>query len=139
MAGVLHVQQVLHHLRTGESIFTEPKSQKGRRAVALLPSAVLALGAHKEKQEEDWVQLGKEVTPDTLVFAQSPDERPLLPNTITHAFIKLVRGAGLCGVRFHDLRHTHASLLFAQNVHPEVVSERWGIAWQALPWIPTST
>ncbi|MEK7777647.1 MAG: tyrosine-type recombinase/integrase [Chloroflexota bacterium] len=47
---------------------------------------------------------------------------------MTHAFTKLVRRIGLAGVRLRDLRHTHASLLLRQGVHPKIVSERLGHA-----------
>lgn len=53
---------------------------------------------------------------------------PILPDTITHAWIKLVRRIGLSGVRLHDCRHTHASLLLKQGTHPKIVQERLGHA-----------
>lgn len=71
--------------------------------------------------------LGRELTDDDLVFC-SPDGSPLLPNSVTHAFIKTVRRCGLPGIRFHDLRHTHASLMLKQGIHPKVVQERLGHA-----------
>ncbi|MFC2066761.1 tyrosine-type recombinase/integrase [Chloroflexota bacterium] len=51
---------------------------------------------------------------------------PLLPNSVTHAWIKLVRRCGLHGVRLHDARYTHASLLLKQGVHSKIVQERIG-------------
>ncbi|RPI50022.1 MAG: site-specific integrase [Deltaproteobacteria bacterium] len=60
-----------------------------------------------------------------LVFCHY-DGRPLLPNTVTHAWIKLVRHCGLHGIRLHDVRHTHASLLLKQGIHPKIVQERLG-------------
>ena len=54
--------------------------------------------------------------------------RPLLPDTVTHAWIKLVRRTGLKGIRLHDARHTHASLMLKQGVHPKIVQERLGHA-----------
>ena len=65
------------------------------------------------------------MTGDTLVFGH-PDGTPRAPATLTHAFTKLVRRIGLDGVRLHDLRHTHASLLLQQGANPKVVSERLG-------------
>ena len=47
---------------------------------------------------------------------------------LPHAFIKTVRRLGIEGVRFHDLRHTHASLMLRQGGHPKIVSERLGHA-----------
>jgi integrase len=62
-----------------------------------------------------------------LIFSQ-PDGAPLLPDSITHAWVKLARSVGLQGIRLHDARHTHASLLLKQGVHPKVVQERLGHA-----------
>ena len=50
----------------------------------------------------------------------------LLPNTVTHAWIKLVRHTGLKPISLHDARHTHASLMLKQSIHPKVVQERLG-------------
>ena len=50
----------------------------------------------------------------------------MLPNSITHVWVKLVNGLGLRGVRLHDARHTHASFMLAQGIHPKVVQERLG-------------
>ena len=52
--------------------------------------------------------------------------KPLDPSTITHTFGKIIKRAGLPTLRFHDLRHTHASLMLKQGVHPKIVSERLG-------------
>jgi integrase len=48
------------------------------------------------------------------------------PGTITHAWTKLARKTGLRGIRLHDARHTHASLMLKQGVHPKIVQERLG-------------
>ena len=55
------------------------------------------------------------------------DGSPLLPDTVTHAWVRLARRTGL-KVRLHDARHTHASLMLKQNVRPKVVQERLGHA-----------
>ncbi|MFA4835825.1 MAG: tyrosine-type recombinase/integrase [Dehalococcoidia bacterium] len=51
-----------------------------------------------------------------------------LPDTITHAWIKLVRRTGLKNIRLHDTRHSHASLMLKHSVHPKVVQGRLGHA-----------
>ncbi len=66
-----------------------------------------------------------------LVFA-SPEGSPWSPAAFSLAFMRLVRQVGLAGTRLHDLRHTHASLLLAQGVHPKIVSERLGHASVAI-------
>ena len=57
-----------------------------------------------------------------------PDGRPLDPSTVTHAFGQMIKKAGLPHIRFHDLRHTHATLMLKGGVHPKIVSERLGHA-----------
>ena len=69
--------------------------------------------------------LGKPLLPNELVFS-NPDGSPLQPDSITKAFTRITRSIRLYGVRFHDLRHTHATLMLWQGIHPKVVSERLG-------------
>ena len=71
--------------------------------------------------------LGILLTDDDLVFSHV-DGNPLLPDSVTHAWIKLVRRARLKPIRLHDARHSHASLILKQEVHPKIVSERLGHA-----------
>ncbi|NVM23772.1 MAG: tyrosine-type recombinase/integrase [Desulfobacterales bacterium] len=42
--------------------------------------------------------------------------------------MRIARKAGLQGVRFHDVRHTHATLMLQQGIHPKIVQERLGHA-----------
>jgi integrase len=62
-----------------------------------------------------------------LVFSQ-PDGKLLLSDTITVAWRNLAQRSGLKGIRLHDAKHTHASLLLKQGVHPKIVQERLGYA-----------
>ena len=54
------------------------------------------------------------------------DGSPLRPNTVTHAWNVLSARAGLNVIRFHNARHTHASLMLKAGTHPEIVQERLG-------------
>jgi integrase len=67
--------------------------------------------------------LGIPLTDDDLVFGHF-DGKPLLPTTVTHAWIRLVRHTGLKPIRLHDARHTHARLMLKQSIHPKIVQER---------------
>ena len=115
----------MHHLKTGEIVFRQPKSAKGNRTVALSPSTLEILRAYREKQEAEAVLLGKSVTDNELVFCH-PGGSPLLPGTISHAWDKAIRRAGLRVIRLHDARHTHASYMLKQGIHPKGVQERLG-------------
>ena len=121
----VYVARSLRHLLNGEVAFRAPKTAKGRRMIALTPSTALVLREHRERQGAMRVLLGRPLTDDDLIFSQV-DGKPLLPNTVTHNWIKLVRRIGLHRIRLHDTRHTHASLILEQGVHPKIAQERLG-------------
>jgi integrase len=123
----LSVSRSLHHLRDGSTIFRQPKTARSRRLIALTPSTVLVLKEHKEKQTANNIFIGKVPNDSDLVFSHA-DGTPLLPDTITREWARLTRRLGLTGIRLHDARHTHASLMLKQGVHPKVVQERLGHA-----------
>ena len=108
--------------------FREPKTAKSRRLIALSPSTVITLREHKTKQAELRQSLGYSPLSDNDLVFSHYDGSPLLPNSVTHAWIKLVRRCGLHGIRLHDARHTHASLMLKQGIHPKIVQERLGHA-----------
>ena len=111
----------------GQTIIQEPKTAKGRRQLALTPSSALILRDHRVEQEKVSSIWGYKLAGDSLVFCH-PDGKPLTPDVISHDFRKIARRASLKGIRLHDLRHTHASLMLQQGIHPKVVSERLGHA-----------
>jgi len=71
--------------------------------------------------------MGKQVSDDDFVFSDALG-KPYLPDTVTHAWIKLRHRFGLQDIRLHDARHTHASLMLRQGAFPKVVQERLGHA-----------
>jgi len=71
--------------------------------------------------------LGRPLVETDLVFSH-PGGKPMDPSTVSHAFTRILRQAGLPHIRFHDMRHSYASLLLQAGVHPKVVSERLGHA-----------
>lgn len=122
--GYLSVTETVYRL-AGDYIVKEPKTPSSRRRIALPASLVLVLRQHRAEQEAQQVLLGKPLTDNDFVFANS-DDNPLDPSTVSHAFNKVIRKTGLSHIRLHDLRHTHASLLLQAGVHPKVVQERLG-------------
>ena len=89
-----------------------------------LPFRVVA-DVTEADQEAQRTLLGKPLTNADFVFAH-PDGVPWDPSTVSHAFNKIIRKAGLPPIRLHDLRHTHASLLLQAGAHPKIVQERLG-------------
>ncbi|MGD0794457.1 MAG: site-specific integrase [Dehalococcoidales bacterium] len=123
--ATLSVVQTLHHVPRKGYIFREPKTKRSRRLIDLSPSLALLLRGHRDNQELERKLLGRLLMPDDLVFSY-PEGTPLPPNSVTKAFCKLAKSLGMSGIRLHDLRHTHATLMLKQGVHPKVVSERLG-------------
>jgi len=121
----LSVTQVMHRLQGGQVVFLEPKTAKSRRQVSLTPDSAIALREHYEQQEQEREALGTPLDGDSLVFSRI-DGTPLPPITVNHAFIRIMKKAGLDGIRMHDLRHTHATLMMKQGVNPKIVQERLG-------------
>ncbi len=121
------ITRTLHQLHNREFVIRQPKTAKGRRLIALSPSTVAVLKEHRVAQVEQRRALALALQDEDLAFSQS-DGKPLLPDSITVAWRKLARRCGLKGVRFHDARHTHASLMLKQGVHPKIVQERLGHA-----------
>ena len=124
VSAYLSVVEAAYKL-SGTYVIKEPKTSHSRRRIALPPSLGLVLHQHKAGQEAQRALLGKPLTDNDFVFAH-PDGSPLDPSTVSHAFNKVMRKAGLPHIRLHDLRHTHASLLLQAGVHPKIVQERLG-------------
>jgi len=122
----ISVSQVLYK-RQGVCQFKEPKTQHSRRRVAMTPKLALYLREYKAERGQFYRELGKPLTLDDLVFA-SIEGKPLDPCVLTHNFSRLCKRAGLENVRFHDLRHTFASLMLLRGAKPKVISEALGHA-----------
>ena len=124
-AGTLKVRRSIARLNGPGWLEQEPKSARSRRSVALTPLAVAALQRHRQRQIE-WRLEAMAWEDNGFVFANEVG-RPMTPSNLTQrSFQPLLERAGLPRMRFHDLRHTAASLLLAQGVHPKIVSEMLG-------------
>lgn len=107
--------------------FGSPKTERGRRAVALDAKTVAALKSHKAAQAEIRLLLGASYRDRQLVFCQ-PDGAPLHPERFSRTFASRVRQHGMRKIRLHDLRHTHATLGLEKGIHPRIMQERLGHA-----------
>ena len=123
--GRVHVVAGLHRIN-GEGIRLLPtKTSRSRRSISLSHEVVECLRQIQGSQLVKRVELGPVWTDTGFVFTDEAG-RPLDPGRVSKEFARVRKQAGLNGVRFHDLRHTHASLMLQANVHPKVVSERLG-------------
>ncbi len=107
--------------------FSEPKTRAGKRSIALSESTVTALREHRRRQLERRLALGAAWHETDLVFDRG-DGWVRYPRAVEGMFQRLVARLGLPRIRFHDLRHTAATLMLAEGVHPKIVQERLGHA-----------
>jgi len=91
----------------------------------MTPKLALFLREYRAERESLYWQLGQPLTLDSLIFG-SPEGKPLDPSILSHDFARIAKLAGLEGVRFHDLRHTFASLMLLRGAKPKVISEALG-------------
>jgi integrase len=113
-------------------MITDPKTARSRRRVALPAIAVEALRGQRATQAGERLRAGAAWTDRDLVFSNEVGG-PLTADKLLRArFRPLLRLAALPPIRFHDLRHTAATRLLEQGVHPKVVSEMLGHASVAI-------
>jgi integrase len=111
--------------QTSEGIRTK-ETKSGRGRVVALPSMVVGeLRQHRRRQAEELLRLGIRASNETTLVLRE-DGRPLQPSSLTHGFAKLLAGSTLPRVRFHDLRHSHATHLLCMGIHPKIAQERLG-------------
>jgi integrase len=107
-----------------ELVFTRLKTRTSRRNVTLDTDTLVQLAAWRRSQAAELDAAGV-VNCHGLAFTQ-PNGEPLHPHTVSQAFERAQRPLGVSPIRFHDLRHTHASLLLRDRVPIKVVSARLG-------------
>jgi integrase len=111
-------------------VVAEPKTARSRRMVALTEGAVQALQRHRAAvveerlRTETWTELD-------LVFPNRVG-RHQEAGRLMAEYRRTLERAGLPRIRFHDLRHTAASLMLARGVHPKIASEMLGHATIAI-------
>ena len=108
-------------------IFTKPKAAS-RRTVDLPQRTIEAIRSHRKRQLEETLKAGGAYQDNALVFATSLGT-PFGPETVTQrSFKPLLRRTVLPEIRFHDLRHTYATLPLVRGVHPTYVQRALGHA-----------
>lgn len=122
VAGVVEVRRTLEQAR-GRRRLKSPKTKAGRRRIALAPSTVAALAAHRRRQEAAGLDVdsGPVFTAPEGGFVRADNFRK-------RQFNKAIKRAGVPKIRFHDLRHTSATLLLLAGVNIKAVSVRLGHA-----------
>lgn len=112
-------------LRGGLRI-TETKTAGSRRHVMLSQQPLEALRRHRVTQAGERLRVGAAWEDNDLVFANSVGRPIAAGQLLRRSFEPLLKRAGLPRIRFHDLRHTSATLLLGQGVHAKIVAEMLG-------------
>lgn len=123
-AGTIMIRFSLQRIE-GELKLVEPKSAKSRRTIAMPAISVNALRAHRARQLEERLVAGSVWQESGFTFT-TPVGTPLDGPNVSRHFHRTLKKAGMSRQRFHDLRHTAASLMLVQGIHPRVVMETLG-------------
>ena len=120
----LHVKRIVVYTR-GALELGEPKTAYSRRTIPIAPGVVRALLEHRERQALERKAVGYQ--DQGFVFA-SEVGTPTHPRNVERMFHNRLKHSALRRIRFHDLRHTAASLMILKGVSPKVVSRMLGHA-----------
>jgi integrase len=110
----------------GKGIITKsPKNETSVRSVSVPGSVITLLKQYKVEQNKDRLRIGDKWQETDRLFT-TWDGRPMHPTTVSSWYPEFLRKHNLPKIRFHDLRHTAATLLITQNVHMKTISSRLG-------------
>lgn len=123
--GSLAIQRTIGRGSTARLEEAAPKTAAGRRRIALAADVVEHLRQQRVRQLEHRLSVGPAWEDRDLIFADAFG-KPLHPNTIMREFALLTAKAKLPAIRFHDLRHSSATLMLAAGISPKVAQERLG-------------
>src|SRR5262249_40765947 len=124
--GSLRVTRSIQYVKGQGLRLSSPKTQRSRRQVMLSKVAVTVLARHREAQDRERARQGDKWQDRDFVFTSRHGQPIYATNVVNRWFPKLLAAARLPRIRFHDLRHTAATLLLGQGVHPKIVSEMLG-------------
>ncbi|MFC0188196.1 tyrosine-type recombinase/integrase [Fictibacillus aquaticus] len=126
-AKTIYVNQSLTY-SLKELRISEPKTKSSKRAILTPVHVLQELKKHRLRQKEIKLKLGTgydNALAEKYVFTTSKGNF-IYPQVLNKALVKLCKELELSPIRFHDLRHTHATMLLSLGVNPKIVSERLG-------------
>lgn len=109
----------------GDYELAELKNNSSYRSISISNSDIFVLKKHYNEQQRIKSRAGKDYKDQNLVIATSNGNH-VLPSNVGRAFRRCLKYTEVNTIRFHDLRHTHASMLFSLGTHPKIVQERLG-------------
>jgi len=125
LSNTVSVRRTLHRVKGAGLVYEAPKTRRSERTLALPMPLVAALHSHKAAQLGERMLAGSDWHDEDLVFAQ-PNGRPIAKRADYDDWCDLLKRAGVRHVRLHDGRHTAATLLLGEGVHPRVVMDLLG-------------
>lgn len=123
--GAVDVQHTMSYIYGYGYKESEPKTRSSRRVIVLPEVAVEALKVHREYQGQARIKAGERWQEQGIVFCNIYGGF-YNPSAVVAKFKALLKDAGLPDMRFHDLRHSAATILLMAGVHSKVVQERLG-------------
>lgn len=122
--GTISIKRSLVKTDSGP-IIQDVKTEKSKRAVSISEVVLQILKEHRITQAQELLALGLK-NKEGWVFTRQGDSQPPYPDSVTAALKKIISKNNLPLISFHDLRHTHATMLLTQGVNPKIVQERLG-------------
>lgn len=120
----IYVKESIHELYgKGAKHVDDPKSKAGRRTIIIDDTLATELERHKSRQQKE--EVATPLPPNDYIITTS-QLKPIHPRNLTAVMYRIITAENLPRLRFHDLRHTHASLLLSAGVSPKVIQERLG-------------
>jgi integrase len=120
-----HVNQTAQPTPRGPVIFDRPKTDRSRRTIAL-PTFVQPYLAKQAADQQTRRELLADAWVELDLIVDRGDGNPINPDTVSSGWSRFLRTNTLPYLRFHDLRHSHATLMLLAGIHPKIVSERLG-------------
>ncbi|MED1603596.1 site-specific integrase [Alkalihalophilus marmarensis] len=118
-----HIQQTVTETENGFDVVSRGKTNSSLGKVALPDKAFYYLKRQKVQQEIDKTLLEDNYEDQDLIFCRK-DGKVLKPSLLNNGFRLVIKKLGLPHIRFHDLRHTHATYLLSKGINPKVIQER---------------
>lgn len=122
--GNLHIQRNQTYLN-GTFTYGSLKTESSSRVIKLDDETLNTLMQHKKRQSELKLLYGPQYSIENLIFSRK-NGQPIQPTTLTVTFHNIMKKSNVPKIRFHDLRHTHATLLLEAGVSLKEVQERLG-------------
>lgn len=129
--GIIYVKTQLQEVN-GHLEVLPLKSKSSNRKIVLLDFTIKELKRLRIEQKENKLKYGEYYTDSNFVICIKETGLPYTPQYISRNFRRVLKEYGVCKdlnipyIRFHDLRHTHATLMLKANIHPKIVAERLG-------------